>query len=391
MGNIYLKIFKRKLRIVENFHIFKLFFLIMYVCTCTLLLLIINLNNLLLPIILINFLLLNYNFPKIELELNQMTSYNYFYSDKVFIKYILFLINKNNPFFSMVFLINLFNIILNITNGLLVINILTAFFLQLILFLIQLLAKRVYKIFTSIILIILLLGLLFSKGFITSVLSFLLVIFLLLFVYFDVFVRRKFKSFDLKYVRNNAKITMSKIFTSKNMYNQLFITYLSRVSIKEYFDYLFICCLLIMYSSFFNFIFDNTGLLIFFSLIDMELLSDRHFKYLSKTSAEFYFLSNSPVQKNKTYFLSNYFHKSLIFVMIGMVSLIFSMDRKLTVILINFIYLSIVIFCISFLYYKLKNKGIFTRKKENNLVVQYILIIFILLSLMAKTYIIKSL
>ncbi|RXV20349.1 hypothetical protein CYQ35_16350, partial [Enterococcus faecalis] len=149
------------------------------------------------------------------------------------------MINKNNPFFSMVFLINLFNIILNITNGLLVINILTAFFLQLILFLIQLLAKRVYKIFTSIILIILLLGLLFSKGFITSVLSFLLVIFLLLFVYFDVFVRRKFKSFDLKYVRNNAKITMSKIFTSKNMYNQLFITYLSRVSIKEYFDYLF--------------------------------------------------------------------------------------------------------------------------------------------------------
>ncbi|RXV89736.1 hypothetical protein CYQ23_12955, partial [Enterococcus faecalis] len=108
MGNIYLKIFKRKLRIVENFHIFKLFFLIMYVCTCTLLLLIINLNNLLLPIILINFLLLNYNLPKIELELNQMTSYNYFYSDKVFIKYILFLINKNNPFFSMVFLINLF-------------------------------------------------------------------------------------------------------------------------------------------------------------------------------------------------------------------------------------------------------------------------------------------
>lgn len=26
MGNIYLKILKRKLRIVENFHIFKLFF-----------------------------------------------------------------------------------------------------------------------------------------------------------------------------------------------------------------------------------------------------------------------------------------------------------------------------------------------------------------------------
>lgn len=64
MGNIYLKIFKRKLRIVENFHTFKLFFLIIYVCICTLLLLI-NLNNLLLPIILINFLLLNYNLPKI--------------------------------------------------------------------------------------------------------------------------------------------------------------------------------------------------------------------------------------------------------------------------------------------------------------------------------------
>ncbi|EGO8523663.1 hypothetical protein ELZ33_14670, partial [Enterococcus faecalis] len=103
MGNIYLKIFKRKLRIVENFHTFKLFFLIIYVCICTLLLLLINLNNLLLPIILINFLLLNYNLPKIELELNQITSYNYFYSDKVFIKYILFLINKNNPFFSMIF------------------------------------------------------------------------------------------------------------------------------------------------------------------------------------------------------------------------------------------------------------------------------------------------
>lgn len=391
MGNIYLKIFKRKLRIVENLHTFKLFFFIIYVCTCTLLLLLINLNNLLLPIILINFLLLNYNLPKIELELNQMTSYNYFYSDKVFIKYILFLINKNNPFFSMIFLINLFNLILNITNGLFVINILTAFFIQLILFFIQLLAKRMYKIFISIILIILLLGLLFSKGLLTSVSSFLLVLFLLVFMYFDVFVRRQFKSFDLKYVRNNAKITMTKTFTSKNMYNQLFITYFRRVSIKEYFEYLFICCLLIIYSHFFDFVFDSTGLLVFFSLIDMELLSDRHFKYLSRTSAEVYFLSNSPVQKNKTYFLSSYFHKFLIFVVIGMVSLIFSMDRNLEVILINFMYLSIVIFCISFLYYILKNKGVFTRKKENNLVVQYILIIFILLSLMVKSYIIKSL
>lgn len=34
----------------------------------------------------------------------------------------------------MIFLINLFNLILNITNGLFVINILTAFFIQLILF-----------------------------------------------------------------------------------------------------------------------------------------------------------------------------------------------------------------------------------------------------------------
>ncbi|RNA57642.1 hypothetical protein QP83_14690, partial [Enterococcus faecalis] len=76
MGNIYLKIFKRKVQIVENFYIFKIIFLTIYICISVLLLFIINLTNSLLPIILINFLLLNYNLPKTELDLNQMTSYN---------------------------------------------------------------------------------------------------------------------------------------------------------------------------------------------------------------------------------------------------------------------------------------------------------------------------
>ncbi|HHB9316653.1 TPA: hypothetical protein ACOIT7_002426, partial [Enterococcus faecalis] len=67
MGNIYLKIFKRKVQIVENFYIFKIIFLTIYICISVLLLFIINLTNSLLPIILINFLLLNYNLPKTEL------------------------------------------------------------------------------------------------------------------------------------------------------------------------------------------------------------------------------------------------------------------------------------------------------------------------------------
>lgn len=55
MGNIYLKIFKRKVQIVENFYIFKIIFLTIYICISVLLLFIINLTNSLLPIILINF------------------------------------------------------------------------------------------------------------------------------------------------------------------------------------------------------------------------------------------------------------------------------------------------------------------------------------------------
>ncbi|HGZ2503862.1 TPA: hypothetical protein ACOIT2_003163, partial [Enterococcus faecalis] len=79
---------------------------------------------------------------------------------------------------------------------------------------------------------------------------------------------------------------MKKIFTHRNMYKQLFITYLNRVSIKEYFEYLFICYSLIVYSYFVDLIFDNIGLLIFFSLVDMELLSDKYFKNLNRTSSE---------------------------------------------------------------------------------------------------------
>ncbi|EFE17717.1 hypothetical protein ADL63_04255 [Enterococcus faecalis] len=391
MGNIYLKIFKRKVQIVENFYIFKIIFLTIYICISVLLLFIINLTNSLLPIILINFLLLNYNLPKTELDLNQMTSYNYFYSNKVFMTYILFLSKKNNPLFSMFFLINFFNIILNIKNGFFMINILSAFCIQLIYFFMQLLVQRTYKILISICLIIMLLGLLFGKTLSISVLLLLLVLLLLVSMYFNIFTRKKFKSFNLKYVRNTAEIKMKKIFTHRNMYKQLFITYLNRVSIKEYFEYLFICYSLIVYSYFVDLIFDNIGLLIFFSLVDMELLSDKYFKNLNRTSSEFYFFKNSSVQKNKVYFLSSYFHKCLIFIMIGIISLIFSGNRKLAVLLVDFTYLTIVIFCISFLYYQLKNKGILTRKKENNFIVQYILFIFILLSLIGKSYIIKYL
>ncbi|PIO16694.1 hypothetical protein CE092_15755, partial [Enterococcus faecalis] len=111
----------------------------------------------------------------------------------------------------------------------------------------------------------------------------------------------------------------------------------------------FICYSLIVYSYFVDLIFDNIGLLIFFSLVDMELLSDKYFKNLNRTSSEFYFFKNSSVQKNKVYFLSSYFHKCLIFIMIGIISLIFSGNRKLAVLLVDFTYLTIVIFCISFL------------------------------------------
>ena len=38
MGNIYLKIFKRKVQIVENFYIFKIIFLTIYICISVLLL-----------------------------------------------------------------------------------------------------------------------------------------------------------------------------------------------------------------------------------------------------------------------------------------------------------------------------------------------------------------
>ncbi|NBA57065.1 hypothetical protein [Enterococcus hirae] len=391
MQNIYLKFFKRRLSVINDFNIFKVLFFIGYVSINLLLLLVINLDVSLFPIILINFLLINYNLSKIALDLNSSTSYTYIYSRKVFIKYMLFLIQKNNPFFSMFFLINFINITLNLMNGLLIINLLLAILIQLTLFLVQLLAKNLYKICISIILVVLLFALLFSKTLLISICLFFLVLPVLLFVYYNLSIRRKIQIFFLKEVRDSDSINFKKPVTYKNMYCRLFVTYLNRISIKDYFEYLFICCLLIIYSNFFSFGFDSTGLLIFLVLVDIELLSDRYFKNLNRTSAELCFFKNSPVGENKAYFLSNYYHKAVIFSMIGFLSQIFSSNKKIEIFFLNFIYLIFVILLITFLYYKLRNKGGVTRKKENNFVIQYILIIFFLVSLIGKAYIIKNL
>lgn len=274
-------------------------------------------------------------------------------------------------------------------NRLIVIEILTAFTIQLLFFLLQLLATTRFKLVVSAILILLFVSLIKQPVFFSVTTVFFLVLFLSIFVYFHLFVKKKMKNLNPKTVRNKTNINFKKMFTQKNMYSRLFITYLNRISIKEYLEYLFFCCLLIIYSRFLKFDVDATPLLFLFTLVDIELLSDRHFKNLNRASAELYFYKNSPVDKNKAYFLSAYFHKALIYVSLGVIGLIFGTSQTFFSILVNFMYLTSIIFLISSLYYKLENKGVRTRKKEINFIIQYLLIVFILASLLVRLYITK--
>lgn len=175
--------------------------------------------------------------------------------------------------------------------------------------------------------------------------------------------------------------------------NIIYFTYLRimRKEKKNIIIYLFLLFLLIicqykqLYIDYYYY-----SLLIFY-LLDIEILADKSFKHLNKTTARFYIMFNLDMNFINKWCFSIYFSKfclfSGIYICIFLIELYFNKTDHI----INIILIFPLLFIISLFYFLLQKKTIINKKKYNNLLFQYFLFIFIILYIISIEYFLRGL
>lgn len=378
--------------LISNFREFKLikdplvYFTLSGIVSISLLLLLIVTNlimNQFIFLLITNCLLFQYNVPLINDTIKSQKSMHYTYSKLVEYKYMLFIILKNNPLIIIGMAFNSILLLIYLSNIQLVLITILTILIQVSIFLSRLIQNTFLKLaiifFTFIAIIVNII-----------IVNFYINVFLvLLLFYLFIQVHRSGDSFlqGINIIVNQPSKKLKKIdFNYKNMYIKLFLSYIRRITIKNYLMLIFIFFIYIVTAKKFTVNINFTSILIFLYLFDLELITDQQFREIEKTTAYYYLGYLSPLNKVKWFLLSEHFHKLIIYsgLILGLTFIEYSLLEVLSNIL-----TILFMFLLGMTYHISTKKIVKYRKKFNGYVFQYLIILIIILFLLGKNFIIK--
>ncbi len=376
--------------LVSKFREFKLikepfiFYILSGILSLFLVLLLIIANSIMsnfLFLVIINFLLFQYNVPFVIDTIKSKKSLHYSYSKPIWYRYIAFIYIRNNPLSIVGIIFNLAALMLALTNISLFLAIILAFLIQISIFSSKLTQNSTLKVSLFLFTILAVILNIFMVNYFLN--TFLIVI--LSFLSFQVLNSRRFLREFLNYNNNHSRQNKRDIgFSNKNMYIKLFISYLRNIPIKNYLMILFLGLSYIILTNKISINFDFISIILFLYLFDLELIADQQFREIEKTSARYYLMYLSPLNRLESFLLTEHFHRLIIYS--GLIFFITTLDPHIYPI-INSVIAIILMTFIGFLYSLLTRKLVGNRKKFNNILFQYIIMVIIFSFIILKNFI----
>lgn len=332
-------------------------------------------------LLIINFLLFQYNVPVIINTLQADTSLHYSYSKSVEYKYLIFIFVKNNPLIVIAGLFNLLMVIFSLNDMQLLLSVVLTVLIQLNVIFSKLIQNSFIKVVQV---LVITLSILINLSITNEIINMFLIL-MLLFISFLIIKSKKSMIYYLIINKNHTyKKMKNSSFNYKNMYFKLFISYLRHFSIKSYITIILLSLLYIIGTKKFSIDIDIASILIFLYIFDLELIADQQFRELEKTSAHFYIAYLSPLSKLKKFFLTEHFHKMVIYSTLILWMTFFSVG---TTQIIGNLMAILIMFFIGLIYNISTESVVNNRKKFNNILFQYIIIVIVLSFLTIKNFV----
>lgn len=298
----------------------------------------------------VNFLLLEYNYPEIRQSFHNNMIQHFLYSNRVLNRFLFYTVISGN---LLVLLIIPYNILFILFSPSMIITIMLSIIINTTILVARLLDAKANLI---IVLVLSIVFVLYKNTFLgLGLLSGILVLFLFMITNANRYVKQRYKKIYSAPVQERELLKIG-----------YFLKYIIRLPLITKMEYVVIIIFVQIMSLFKFQIITGIDFFVVLFILELELITDGFFKDIHHQASMYYFYKKIGVTNFKYYTLSRYFYSGIIYSII----LLFPIKNYS---LIASVALIIVTFLLSYVYYTFHVQSIITKSKKNNVLSQFII------------------
>ncbi|WP_430606975.1 hypothetical protein IGJ55_003355 [Enterococcus sp. AZ170] len=300
----------------------------------------------------VNFLLLEYNYPKIRQNFYNSQIQHFMYSNKVLNKYLFFAELSDN---LLLLLVIPYNVLFILFSPSMTVAILLSIIINLTILTARLLDAHAIL---SMVFVLTVVSMWYKNDFLSLlILSTILVLFSFMLNRADLYVKRSYRNKYSAPVKERQIIKMNYL-----------LKYLVRLPLIKKLEYIVII-VVVQIMSLFNFkIVTGIDFFVFLCILEFELITDGFFKDIHQQASMYYFYKKLGVSNFKYYTLSRYFYSGIIY---SVMLLLPIKDYSI----LGSVVLIVVTLLLSYVYYTFYVKSIKTNSKKNNGLSQFVIFV----------------
>ncbi|MCD8915293.1 hypothetical protein K2V61_07025 [Staphylococcus simulans] len=333
-------------------------------------------------ILLVLFMLSQYNMPYFANAMKSGSTHFYIYNKRVFTKYLIFQIAQHNPFIApaIMFLIIEFIVAVIDNDFLRILVLIIGFVVSIIMMMQRLVTSAICKIIVYIFYCLFVSAIIFQNS-VLMLLTFMVAVGVL---YISI---KNIQLVDHEYRETDSTNHITQM-------NKIILFMWLNIKRRKKRDLMIYTVIIIAYTIFstrFSLIIDYTFLVVILFLVEIELLIDNKFNHLSKTTSVYYIKMFSNLNVLQKYMLSEFFVLAFLFTAIlGLatsIDIYFSKDYYKGIDLLLTIP---ILFILSAIYSYGERCAVIYKRFLNTLIFQYFLFIGIILYFIAKSFILEQ-